>query len=45
MASGGGNEDNPIVLVSPLKLPKSPDSLVKCRWVYYSFSWHVYACI
>ena len=33
MASGGGSKDNPIVLVSPLKLPKSPDSLVKCRWV------------
>ena len=35
MAESGGSEDNPIVLISPLKLPKSPESLAKCRFVYY----------
>ena len=33
MAASGGSEENPIVLVSPLKLPKSPESLAKCRCV------------
>ena len=44
MASG--SKDNPIVLVSPLKLPKTPESLVKlpktpeslvkCRYVRFA---------